>query len=103
MSLLDQNGRAAIDATFFDHGHASRHYARRSDRTIQPLKTTLIVDPAQNAVIDVHCSARWPGDPHRSASRLCLIAGRGSNSLCDDSLDIVDGIHQCAFTKLTIP
>jgi hypothetical protein len=59
-ALLNHNGHAAIDATFFDRGHVSRHYAHRSERSIQTLKATFLVETAQNAVIDVHCSARWP-------------------------------------------
>jgi hypothetical protein len=26
------------------------------------LKATFLVDTAQNVIIDVHCSAQWPGD-----------------------------------------
>lgn len=50
--LLNHNGHTAIDATFFDRGHASRHYAHRSERSIQTLTATLLVDTVHNARID---------------------------------------------------
>jgi len=58
--LLDQNGHAAIDATYFDRRQASSHYLKRCDRTVQTVQTTFLVDTAQGAVIDVHCSTKWP-------------------------------------------
>ena len=58
--LLDQNGHAAIDATCFDRRQASSHYLKRCDRTVQTVQTTFLVDTAQSAVIDVHCSTKWP-------------------------------------------
>ena len=58
--LLDQSGHAAIDATYFDRREASSHYLKRSERDVQTVQATFLVDTAQGAVIDVHCSAKWP-------------------------------------------
>ena len=58
--LLDQSGHAAIDATYFDRRQASSHYLQRCDREVQTVQTTFLVDTAQGAVIDVHCSMKWP-------------------------------------------
>jgi IS5 family transposase len=53
--LHDTSGHAAMDATFFDREHASKHYCRRTNYRVQPLKTTALVDTASQAVLDVHC------------------------------------------------
>jgi len=58
--LLDQSGHAAIDATYFDRQQASSHYLSRCDREVQTVQATFLVDTAQGAVIDVHCSTKWP-------------------------------------------
>jgi IS5 family transposase len=58
--LLNQSGRAAIDATYFDRRQASNHYLSRCDREVQTVQATFLVDTAQGAVIDVHCSTKWP-------------------------------------------
>ena len=58
--LLDYSGHAAIDATYFDRQEASTHYLKRCDREVQTIQATFLVDTAQGAVIDVHCSAKWP-------------------------------------------
>jgi len=58
--LLDRSGHAAIDATYFDRWQASNHYLNRCNREVQTIQATFLVDTAQGAVIDVHCSAKWP-------------------------------------------
>ncbi len=58
--LLDHSGHGAIDATYFDRQQASSHYLKRCDREVQTIETTFLVDTAHSAVIDVHCSAKWP-------------------------------------------
>jgi len=54
--LHDTSGHAAMDATFFDREHASKHYCRRTNYRVQTLKTTALVDTASQAVLDVHCT-----------------------------------------------
>ena len=39
---------------------ASSHYLNRCERDAQTVQATFLVDTAQSAVIDVHCSAKWP-------------------------------------------
>jgi IS5 family transposase len=51
---LPLNGVTGIDASGFERAHASTHYTKRTNLTIQQLKTTLLVDTATNAVLDVH-------------------------------------------------
>ncbi len=56
VSLVDLplNGVAGIDSYGFERAHASTHYTKRTNLTIQQLKTTLLVDTATNAVLDIH-------------------------------------------------
>jgi len=61
-ALLDRCGHAAIDATFFTREQASPHYLRRIDRSVETLKVTLLVDTAEQSILDVHCAAKWPND-----------------------------------------
>jgi IS5 family transposase len=58
--LLDQSGHAAIDATYFDRRQASTHYLMRCNRKVSTVQAMFLVDTADQAVLDVHCSARWP-------------------------------------------
>ena len=54
ISLLPTNGVTGIDASGFDRNHASKHYTKRAELTIQQLKVTLLVDTRVNAIIDLH-------------------------------------------------
>lgn len=62
VATCDPGEHGAWDATFFDRRRASSHYRHRSDRHIQTLKTTALVDTESCAVLDLHCSAYWPHD-----------------------------------------
>lgn len=55
---LPLNGVTSIDASKFERAHASAHYTKRTNLTIQPLKTTLLIDTAANAVLDIHMTTR---------------------------------------------
>ena len=46
--LLNQNGHAAIDATYFDRQQASSHYLRRIDRSVKTIQTTFLVDTGES-------------------------------------------------------
>ena len=61
-TICDPGSHGAIDATFFDHETASRHYQHRPDRHVRTLKTTALVDTNSCAILDHHCSAYWPHD-----------------------------------------
>jgi len=50
---LPLNGVTGIDASGFERAHASTHYTKRTNLTIQQLQTTLLVDTATNAVLDI--------------------------------------------------
>jgi IS5 family transposase len=56
VSLADSplNGVTGIDASGLERVHTSTHYMKRTNLTIQQLKTTLFVDTATNAVLDIH-------------------------------------------------
>jgi len=56
LSLADLplNGVTGIDASGFERAHASTHYTKRTNLTIQQLKTTLLVDTAANALLHIH-------------------------------------------------
>lgn len=60
--LQDLGQVQAIDASGFDWIAASRKYANRTDYTFQAMKTTLLVDCASGAILDVHCSTKKPHD-----------------------------------------
>lgn len=51
---LPLNGVTGIDASGFERAHASAHYTKRANLTIQQLKTTLLVDSATNAILYIH-------------------------------------------------
>ncbi len=54
LANLPLNGVAGVDVSGFERAHASTHYTKRTNFTIQQLKTTLLVDTATNAIIHVH-------------------------------------------------
>jgi IS5 family transposase len=62
VSLLKVGDVAAIDASSFDRVAASRRYAQRTDYRFLALKTTLLVDTASGAILDLHCTASRPHD-----------------------------------------
>ncbi len=81
--LLDRSGHAAIDSTFFNRWRASPHYLRRIDRKVDTLKITFLIDTADQAILDVHCSARWPNDAKIGPK----LAGRNMNQLVSLAAD----------------
>jgi len=52
--LLPTSGVVGVDASGFDRSHASKHYTKRAEITIQQLKVTLLVDTKVNAILDLH-------------------------------------------------
>ena len=58
--LLEQSGHAAIDATYFDRQQASAHYLKRTGRSIRTIQATFLIDTADGAILDLHCSTKWP-------------------------------------------
>jgi IS5 family transposase len=53
-TLLPTSGVVGVDASGFDRSHASKHYTKRAELTIQQLKVTLLVDAKVNAILDLH-------------------------------------------------
>ena len=51
-TLLPTSGVVGVDASGFDRSHASKHYTKRAELTIQQLKVTLLVDTKVNAILD---------------------------------------------------
>lgn len=84
--LLEQNGHAAIDATYFDHRQASSHYLKRCDREVQTVQVTFLVDTAQGAVIDVHCSMKWPNGTNVGPQVALCCAARPTEPRCRQGL-----------------
>jgi IS5 family transposase len=60
--LLDHSGHGAVDSMFFTRQQASPHYLKRVERSVETLKITVLIDTADQAILDVHCSAKWPND-----------------------------------------
>ena len=58
--LLNQNGHAAIDVTYFDRQQASAHYLKRTGRSVRTIQATFLIDTAEGAALDLHCSTKWP-------------------------------------------
>ena len=56
------SGHVALDSTFFERGHASHYYLKRTERSIQTVKVTTLTDTESLAVIDVHCTVKWRHD-----------------------------------------
>lgn len=54
---LPLNYITGIDASGLERFHTSAHYTKRTDLIIQQLKTTLLVDTAVNAMLDIHMTA----------------------------------------------
>jgi hypothetical protein len=48
------NGVTGIGASGFDRSHASKHYTKRTNLTIQQLEVTSSVDTRANAVVDLY-------------------------------------------------
>ena len=76
--LHDPSEHAALDATFYDRDHASRHYCHRTNYRVQTLKVTKLVDTESQAVLDVHCSTTLKGS---DADRCEQIARRNAGDL----------------------
>lgn len=89
--LLQHSGHAAVDSTYFDRWQASPHYLRRTGRSVETLKITFLVDTAEQAILDVHCSAKWPNDAVIGPK----IAARNAEKL--ESLSADKGYDSAAF------
>jgi IS5 family transposase len=79
---LPLEGITGIGASGFERAHASAHYTKRTNLTIQQLKTTLLVDTATNAVLDIHVTTTRKHDTQiapqvvkRNAKTITVLAG----------------------------
>ncbi|MFC7060185.1 IS5 family transposase [Halovenus salina] len=79
---LPLDGVTGIDASGFERAHASAHYTKRTNLTIQQLKTTLLVDTATNAVLDIHVTTTRKHDTQiapqvvkRNAESITVLTG----------------------------
>ena len=68
VSLLPTNGVAGIDASGFDRSHASKHYTKRAELTIQQLQVTLLVDTKVNVILDLHLTTTRKHDSQIASS-----------------------------------
>ncbi len=82
LSDVPMNGVAGIDASGFERAHASTHYTKRTNLTIQQLKTTLLVDTATNTVLDIHVTTTRKHDTQiapqvvkRNAASIAVLTG----------------------------
>ena len=57
-ALLNQSDHTAINAIYFDRRETSNHYLKRYDQDIRTVQAMLLVDTAQSAVSNIHCSAK---------------------------------------------
>jgi IS5 family transposase len=79
---LPVNGITGIDASGFERAHTSAHYMKRTNLSIQQLKTTLLVDTATNAVLDIHVTTTQKHDTQiapqvvkRNATSISVLTG----------------------------
>ena len=79
---LPVNGITGIDASGFDRAHVPIHYTKRTNLTIQQLKTRLLVDTATNAVLDIHVTTTRKHDSQiapqvvkRNAASIAVLTG----------------------------
>lgn len=82
VEVLPLNGITGIDASGFERSYASKHYTKRTGLKIRNLKTTLLVDSANLAVLDVHITTTRKHDTQiapqvidRSAGWIDVLAG----------------------------
>jgi IS5 family transposase len=87
VTLLPTNGVVGIDASSFDRSHASKHYTKRTNLTIQQLKVTLLVDTKSNAIIDVHVTTTRKHDSQIAPSLIKRNAGEVAILLGDKGYD----------------
>lgn len=82
LNRISLNQFGAMDATGYDRSRASHHYARRTGMNIKALKTTILVDLKNFAVLDVHMTTTRKHDTRigfwitdRNQHRLEMLAG----------------------------
>ena len=75
-TLLPTSGVVGVDASGFDRSHASKHYTKRAELTIQQLKVTLLVGSEVNAILDLHVTTTRK---HDSQIALSLIKRNSEN------------------------
>jgi IS5 family transposase len=93
-TLLERSGHAAVDATFFDRDQASSHYLRRIDRSVETLKVTFLIDTADQAIMDVDVSAKWPNDSKIGPKITRRNTGRLESVAADKGYDSADFRNQ---------
>jgi IS5 family transposase len=90
VSLHELGDVAAIDASGFDRGAASRRYATQTDYRFQSLKTTILVDCYTGAILDMHCATSKPHDTKIGWQVLRRNLGRLSTITADKGYDWTD-------------
>ncbi|UPW01895.1 IS5 family transposase [Halorussus gelatinilyticus] len=87
VTLLPTNGVVGIDASGFDRSHASKHYTKRAELTIQQLKVTLLVDTRANAILDLHVTTTRKHDTKIAPSLIKRNVGEVAVLLGDKGYD----------------
>ncbi|MFC6768289.1 IS5 family transposase [Natrinema soli] len=82
--LHDPSDHAAIDATFYERDHVSRHYCQRTNYRVQTLKVTKLVDTATQAVLDLHCSTTLEGSDADLCEQIARVPAGDLQSLAAD-------------------
>ncbi|MFC7251491.1 IS5 family transposase [Halomicroarcula sp. GCM10025324] len=86
----DPSGHAAIDATFFDREHASKHYCRRTNYRVKTLKAAALVDTENQAILDVHCTTEKRHDTQLGWQVALRNAGDLASLAADKGYDWMD-------------
>lgn len=88
--LLPQNGHGAIDSTYFDRWQASSHYLSRCDRSVKTIQATFLIDTEESAILDVHCSTKWPSGMRIGPKVVCRNADDLRSLAADKGYDDMD-------------
>lgn len=85
--LFETGEIQAIDSTSIAHRSSSHNYAKRVKGTFESVKTTLLVDCATRAILDVHCSMNLPHDTQVAWQVLTRNLGNVETVVADKGFD----------------
>ena len=63
------------------------HYLKRCGREVQTVQATFLVDTTQGAVINIHCSAKWPNGTNVGPQVACVPQGDLRSLAADKGYD----------------
>lgn len=86
-NLFDIGDIQAVDSTSFANRSSSRNYAKRVEDTFESVKTTILVDCASGAILDLHCLMNLPHDTQIAGQVLTRNLTKLGTVVADKSFD----------------